>query len=539
MKSKTCLCNGTILRKDLTRFAPLMLGTGLLLWFVGWSVSMTYDLAYQEIGAEIPMEPVSVFLLFTSLMGLVSALCLFGYLMKKRECDAMHALPLRRETLFFTHCIAALIQFVIPFAILYAFMPGNRGWAFQMGFTLCAWLFYFGLAVFSLMLAGRKLGGLMIFWLLSDLLSNLYTMVDCLYIPQLPGLYLDEELALTLTPSGHMISLDFVEGSFGELLLPMGLYALGGVALLFAALKFYQKRKLERAEDFLAERWLEPVFAWGLGITGACFLVSIFGVMGLNTWVSLILGLAIGYFAARMLFARSVKVFQKKGLLGFAALVAVIAGSVFLVSLDPLGVVRKVPAMEQIESITLSDALAFNYSYSTGSCELTDPEEIEAIRTIHQEIVSQEEIPMPDVLDEDFYLRNDQFYLLYQLKDGSALNRIYWIEDEEHLAQFEYIFSQPEHLVGTDSLEVLLVNVSELEAYGTGGGMIHTRRGFLEVFLKDCEAGNMYCTDYEDNSAWTVSMYICVGPNGERQYVSIDVPKDAENTVAWLEDYFH
>lgn len=535
MKSRTCLCNGTILRKDLTRFAPLMLGTGLLLWFVGWSVSMTYDLAYQEIGAEIPMEPVSVFLLFTSLMGLVSALCLFGYLTKKKECDAMHALPARRETLFFTHCIAALIQFVIPFAILYAFMPGNRGWAFQMGFTLCAWLFYFGLAVFSLMLAGRKLGGLMIFWLLSDLLSNLYTMVDCLYIPQLPGLYLDEELVLTLTPSGHMVSLDFVEGSFGELLLPMGLYALGGVALLFAALKFYQKRRLERAEDFLAERWLEPVFAWGLGITGACFLVSVFSVMGMSMWIGLILGLAIGYFAARMLFARSVKVFGKKSLLGFAALVAVMAGSVFLVSMDPFGAVKRVPAMEQIESVSVMDG-AYHFNQE-GGINTTDPEHIARIRAIHAELVEQEELQQPASI-EDLYNFWEYYYLTYTLKDGSELKRSYRISDEAHFDQIDYLMSQPEYLVGTTSLEDLMNTASELEAYGTGGGMIHTRRNFFQVFLADCEAGNMYRSNYEEHSAWSVVMTIATADGGIR-YVQIDVPKDAENTVAWLEDYFH
>lgn len=539
MKSKICLCNGAVLRKDLTRFAPLMLGTGLFLAMVGWSVSMTYDLAYEEFGTtNFGIEPVQIFLLFTQMLGLISALCLFGYLTKKKECDAMHALPVRRETFFLTHCLAALIQFVIPFGILYGFMPGDRGWGFQMLFTFCGWLFAFGLAVFSMMLAGRKLGGMMIFYLLSNLASSVYSMIDCLYIPQLPGLYLDGDLVLTLTPTTHMATLDFAEFPFSSLILPMGLYGLGGVVLLAIALVIYRRRKLERAGDFLAERWLEPVFAWGLGISAACFFVSIGYMMESSVWVPLLLGLAVGYFAARMLFARSIKVFGKQSLIGFAALVAVMAASVTAVGMDPMGVVRKVPQTEQIESVALMDSMAYNYGDAVGTCDTTDPEHIETIRRIHQEIVTAEEISMPSVLDDTFYLDKDQFYLTYRLTDGSELKRCYWIEDGSHLEQIEYLMSQPEHLLGTGDIEVLLSVTSELEAYGLGSGMIHTRRNFFQVFLKDCEAGNMYRASYEDNSAWSVNMFIATADGG-RRYVSIDIPNDAVDTIAWLEDYFH
>lgn len=540
MKSKICLCNGAVLRKDLTRFLPLMLGTGLFLAMVGWSVSMSYDLVYEELGTtNFGIEPVQIFLLFTQMLGLISALCLFGYLTKKRECDAMHALPVRRETFFLTHCLAALIQFVIPFGILYGFMPGERGWGFQMLFTLCGWLFAFGLAVFSMMLAGRRLGGMMIFYLIGNLASSVYSMIDCLYLPQLPGLYLDSEILLTLTPTTYMATLDFAEFPFSALILPMGLYALGGIVLLAVALVLYRRRKLERAGDFLAERWLEPVFAWGLGIWAACIFVSLGYTMGATVWLPLILGLAIGYFAARMLFARSIKVFGKQSLIGFAALVAVMAASVAAVGMDPLGLVQKVPETAQIESVALMDSMAYNYGDSIGNCDTTDPEQIKTIRTIHQELVTGQEISMPSVLDDSFYLRNEQFYLIYRLTDGSEVKRAYWIEDEDHLRQIEYLMSQPEHLLGTDDIEVLLSNVSELEAYGLGSGMIHTRRNFFQVFLADCEAGNMYRADYEEQSAWSINMYIATGPNGERRYVGINIPKDAVDTIAWLEDYFH
>ena len=43
MKSRLCLCNGTILKKDLIRFAPLMLLAGLVLWAMGLLLSEFYQ----------------------------------------------------------------------------------------------------------------------------------------------------------------------------------------------------------------------------------------------------------------------------------------------------------------------------------------------------------------------------------------------------------------------------------------------------------------------------------------------------------------
>jgi len=536
MKSKRCWFNGAILWKDLTRFMPLMLGTGLIAAMVGWSTYTAYDLAYEEMGfAELRIEPVQVFLGLTSFLALASALCLFGYLTKKRECDAMHALPVRREAFFFTHLLAAFLQFAVPFAILYAFLPGLRGWGFQMLFTACGWLFYFGLAVFAMMLSGRRLGGLILFWLLGDLASGLATMVECLYLPQLPGLYLDPGTSMLLSPMTHMGTLDFSEGSFGGLMVPMSAYAAGGIGLLALSFILYRHRRLERAGDLLAARWLEPVFAWYLGISFACTLVSLGYVLEASVWIPLILGLAIGYFAARMLFARSVKVFSRGSLASFGVLAAVMAASMLVVSLDPMGLVQKVPAMDRIESISITDS---NYLYNYGNgLTTTDPEHMEQLQAIHREIVTAGALA-PVGLMEEVYFDDDAFFLTYTLKNGSTLRRCYRIEKEDQLDRIEYLISQPEYLLGTTSIEDLMDSVSDLQAHGTGGGMIHTRRSFFQVFLADCEAGNMYRADYEEHSAWSVTMYIA-SDDGSRRYVSIDIPKDAEATIAWLEECFH
>ena len=215
---------------------------------------------------------------------------LFGYLAKKKECDYIHALPLRRETLFFTKILGGFLQFVVPFGIFYAFFPGDRGWGFQMLVTFCGWLFLFGVTAFVMMLSGRKLAAVILVSLLLDLPACVYEVIESLYVPMLPGVYLGKGPE-GLSPISYMMNLNFEEGTAGEILVPMGICALVGVAFLGAALVAYRKRRLERAGDFLAVRWLEPVLAWGLGIYGALITSSIAYMLEAPIWIPLVLGL--------------------------------------------------------------------------------------------------------------------------------------------------------------------------------------------------------------------------------------------------------
>lgn len=532
MKSRISLCNGTILKKDLTRFAPLMLLTGLILWAMG-SVMKP---AFQSLEAYEKPETVTITIYPVLLLGLVSAITLFTYLTKKRECDAIHALPVRRETLLMTKILAAFLQFAVPFGIFYIFFPGNRGWGFQMLVSLCTWLFFFGAAVFSMMLVGRRLAGYIVFTLLIDLLSTIYLIVDSLYIPLLPGVFLDGDL-MELSPTTFLMTLDFQNGSFSEVLLPMLGFGLLGLAFLALSWITYRRRRLERAGDFLAVKWLEPVLAWMLGITVSIVTIGIAQLVDGSIWLGLAIGLTIGYFAARMFFARTIKVFGKRSLVGWAALVAVMAASLYLTSLDPLGIVERVPETAEIESVTLYDnAYAYydEYSYALEGDGYTtaDPAEIGQLRTMHRNLIALGEQEVD--LDQQY---NNRFYLVYNLKNGTHVRRTYYILGGEELKQAKYFMSQPENLLGTADLEALLGSIGELHAYGVNGGIIHTERAFLEVFLEECEAGWMYTPDPEGISSWTIDLQTR-NENGQWIYRTINVPLTAQKTIAWLEDYF-
>ena len=114
MKSRTSLFNATVLKKDITRFCPL--------WII-FSV-MQVMTALGSIGADlfignnfiaynlaISTGTMAIQALF---YALVCALLLFGDLFKGRLCNALHALPVRRESWFATHALAGLLFFLVP-----------------------------------------------------------------------------------------------------------------------------------------------------------------------------------------------------------------------------------------------------------------------------------------------------------------------------------------------------------------------------------------------------------------------------------------
>lgn len=526
MKSKICLCNGTILRKDMTRFAPLVLVMVLALWGMGSLLASMKD--YLEPG-DIP-EPVTLALFPAGALALLSAISLFGYLTGKKECDYIHALPVRRETLFFTKILGGFLQFVVPVSIFYAIFPGDRGWGFQMLVTCCLWLFLFGVTVFAMMLSGRKLAGFILVSLMLDLVVGIYEVIESLYVPLLPGVYLGNA-PTGLSPISHLTTLIFEEDP--RILATMSVYALVGAIFLAAALVAYRKRRLERAGDFLAVRWLEPVLAWGLGIYGAQVTSTIANMLEASIWIPLVLGLAIGYFAARMLFARSVKVFSLRNLAGFAVLGAVMGVSLFLTALDPLHIVERVPAAEKIESVSIYDGEYLLYAeygdvYQVLGCTATDPAEIEEIRQMHQNLVKTN---IQEVEGVQSY--HNRYYLVYDLKNGTQVCRTYYILDGQDLKTLKYYMSQPESLVGTADIEELLDSLEELRANGINGGTIHTQRAFLEVFLSECEAGWMYTPDPNGQSPWDIQLY-----TEDLGYVVVDIPLTAQKTIAWLENYF-
>ena len=97
MQLKTSFFNPTVYKKNLTRFAPvwllytLCLVLGLFLMYSNGGTSKNYWFASHMVDMILVMGVVNL------CYAMLTSQLLFGDLFNSRMCNALHAMPLRRE----------------------------------------------------------------------------------------------------------------------------------------------------------------------------------------------------------------------------------------------------------------------------------------------------------------------------------------------------------------------------------------------------------------------------------------------------------
>ena len=114
MKSRTSFFNGTILRKDITRYAPVWGLYAIGMFLILFLPNMNWG---PDDAAEALLESLSGMTVANTILGGICALTLFSDLFKTRLCYATHALPLRREGWFLTHYTAGIASMTILKAV--------------------------------------------------------------------------------------------------------------------------------------------------------------------------------------------------------------------------------------------------------------------------------------------------------------------------------------------------------------------------------------------------------------------------------------
>lgn len=511
MKSRTLSSDLTILRKDLTRFAPIWLG--LSVWLTLWGIDMASAEAYYQ----NVYEPTAV------LIAPVTALALFGYLTKPNECVMVHSLPIRRERLFWIHVLAGIVMFLVPTAIFCAATDGlsRQSFGIRLGWTTLEFVFLFSIAILCMMLTGTKLGAALLYFFLQCVSVLVWVIINSLYLPRLPGVHLNSDLAYfspSLVVNSHADFLSQRPMEAEDWRFVAAILAITA-ALLLLSLALYRRRKLEHAGDLLAFQWLNPFFACCSGVTGAAATV-IFGLD--HSWPVLLLGISIGYLAYWMLSRKSARVFTPKILAGLACLAAVLLGSLYVTELDPLGRVRYIPAPEKVASVKLSDS-----DYALEGYTSTDPDEIEALSELHAGITDWFLANGGNDLD---YRDGYGIHVRYTLKNGRTILRRYVLNDKALLQEAAWYLSQPETLFR--SAEPVFGSIA-VHSFFEKLGYVHEGKAELEqILLEECSQGKMFAFGHEIGSGWSLEAQ--VGTN--RYYVPI--PDTAVNTIAWLESHY-
>ena len=579
MKSRASYFNATIFKKNLTRFAPCwglytvgaLMGLILLIDDGGnWMVD-------NLVGV------ITILSIITPVYAMICAQLLFGDLYNTRMCNALHALPMRRETWFTTNVLSGFAFHLIPTAtlallsapILAFYCPENSVLAapiFLLGTNL-QFACFFGLSVFCAFCVGNRFAQALLYGILNFGAIILSWLIDTIFVPMYYGIQINTEPFQLFSPIVHMANSPFayVRRIYGDKTLGINnelaavtyhpdegtvyyfIVAAIGIALLFAAMQLYRRRKMECAGDFLAIKHLEPVFLVVYSvILGAVFHFCVNEIVGMETFLFLFIGLAVGWFTGKMLLERSPRVFRKQNLLRCGILLGVCGLTIVAALLDPFGIEDWVPDADKVESVTIADG---SYRYPQNEVTLENSEDISQIIAIHEAALEEhhqgyphgytfetayKELIVPDSdyipLDMEHY---SYFTISYKLTSGRTVKRYYqiWMGDEQG-QYLKSVFSTPEALFGYgEDLSRFLSENTRLSVRDTWEGNEHVFRsqgdmiGLYQAILADCRAGTMAQSwtfhHQDDNLYW---IYFEDGSE-------ISVYSNCAYTLTWLRSY--
>ena len=395
MRSKTSYFNRTLFLKNLTRFWPLWGGAtfiGILL-----PLAMLTRLLRQDshLGVETALDMTEVYystlcaaVPFVCLLyGALCALAVWSYLYSARSVGLMHTLPVRREGLFVTNFLSGLTMLLIPFAVtgaLCVLISAAFGLFEPVGLlvtilgVLGESFFYFSSATLAAFITGNVFAMPALYLLLHFLEAVLDLLLSSFAAGFIFGLSSQYTGVLEfLSPTVYLVrnvmpSLEYREvtnyagehirnelvSARVENVWIIAVYALAGVVLLAFAFTLYRRRQSERAGEVVAVGWMRPFFRFGLAglaaLLGGQLIYSLFWDDGyckaVPMAVCMLVAGTIGYYAASMLLARTLRVFQKswKGLALVAAGIVIVCGCL---RLDVFRVADRVPEISQVRAV--------------------------------------------------------------------------------------------------------------------------------------------------------------------------------------------
>lgn len=456
-------------------------GEGLARTYAGFGMTgWAGDYAMQAVcGLNGPFFLTAVGL--SAVYGVLCAMAVWSYLYNPRAANMTHALPVRREGQFAAHFLSGTAFFVLPHTIIAALTlvaglaTGSRGDLLHilgaMGILTLLCLFFFSLATLCAFVTGHLLA-LPVFYVIFNFLAyGLAGLLDWVakhflfgFVTALrgseavqwltPAVYLSRSLrwfydytlenvthsntTLGGIPQPENGSAAYTVTTRVEGLHIVLIYAAVGLILAGLALLLYRRRHLETAGDVVAVPWLRPVFQYGVALcaalAGAYILADLLGRADRTVLtVLLVLWGVTGYFAARMLLQKSLRVFKT----GWKGALAVAAGIVVLclgLSADVLGAERAIPDADQVASVRVlgpNSVPGDTANYPTLTVE--DPALIEKLLSVHQTVIDHRKELKANLdayrsdrvesLPEGVHFRD--LKVEYALKDGSFMSRSY------------------------------------------------------------------------------------------------------------------
>ena len=609
MQSKTSFFNMTLFRKNLTRFWPLWGGASflgslfplaLLLQLMRGRVDLIEPLSVTEMYYSVLCYGVPILSL---LYAILCAMLVWSYLYNSRSVGLMHTLPITRRGVFVTNFLSGMAMMLIPYAIvgtLCVLISLAYGVLEPVGLLVTVLgvlgesFFYFASATLVAFMVGNVFALPAVYfllhflaplldWLLCLFAGNFIFGLDSYYSGVVeflsPTVYLMERVNVNCTYEEVQVvtELTHTDGYITRLTAVtlenawlIGVYALVGVVFLALAYVLYARRRSESAGDVVAVGWMKPVFRFGLAalaaLLGGQALYALFWDSfqsgsyydALPMAVCMLVAGAIGYYAASMLLAKSLRVFRKS----WKGLVLVAAGCVALccvLRFDLLGVSRRVPEASQVEKL---EFYAADNTYRLYPGE--DDDLLEQVRSLHKAIVADQDyvrtyedsdrryLAVSDDTMTETYIR-----FIYTLNNGLQVERRYSIPLTKYRIKQEGTYDNLlDTLVNSETMKARRLHAGDDRYTIISGDLYLESSGdyfdlssreaaaVLDAVAKDAAGGTWGDYDWFDqngNNAYALNLELSFtypGDYGGTSYdwINITVRPGMDNTVACLKD---
>ncbi len=511
MKLRTSFFKPVTLKKDIFRFAPVwaLYLIGLMMFLL--ETGSHYD--YDNYANVVLPDLITAFGVVNLCYAALCANLLFGDLYNTKLCYSLHAMPYRRESWLLTHLASGLLFSLVPNAVatLYLMLRLDAYWFLGLYWYLAVTLqfvFFYGIATVSAMLTGNRLAMLLVYAGFNFVAMLLYATVYIIYIPMFVGVAANITDFSRFSPVVQLFQHDFftftrIENNASDLYHSSKYFyrfdgladgwgysaILGGVGLAAMAISLwlYRIRHLESAGDFVAFPRIKPVACVIITLCVALCFALVGEAMGSGYILWLIVGMIVGYFGAMMLLERRIKVFRKKTLLGFIALVVAVVISLCAVGFDWFGIESWTPKADRVASVIVTNRGSYDYNYEYGGglrVTLEDPADIAKIIDAHQDILGR--------MDEmEGNGGKHRVTLVYKMKSGRTVVRSYYApaSGENYEIIRQYLYSTQSVLGFTDVKEAAKTMTFMYSDKGKVPPSLYET--VLEALLSDCANGQV------------------------------------------------
>lgn len=608
MKQKTSFFNWGISRSYLKRCWPLWAVYFVVLLLCLPAAIPDYlsrNSAYDSInlvaginGMIISVAHASFVISFVT--AILAAMVVYSYMYNNRACGMMNALPIRREaafvTAYLTGLVPLLIADVLTVLITYAVYAhyGVIHFKYLMLFLTYAVMgniAFFGFASFCAVLTGNIAVLPAVYVVLNFVVyvanSAFHTLRGFLTYGYVwaPGKILWLSPIVALSDSRYVdyedimvTGADGLRYSTGEFTVHgtglVAAYCAAGLILAALALLIYRKRDMERAGDVVAIPVLKPVFKYcmsvGCGVVCAIAFYdglfrSSFGSTGKTAvimTVLMVVGAAVGYFAAEMLMQKTLDVFRH-GWRGYLITACALVAFTVCIELDVTGYETAQPKLDEIENVYI------NSGYGDATM-LESRDEIAAVLDYHREVIDGKHI-------NENADKGRWFSVQYTLKNGKTFERNYEIsydydqrfDPQSNVRQLEAVLNSDEAILSrlkpVENIDFDWITSSSIEGSYMQEYKNDTRVDRQNIYLNltprqaeeiyNCiladvgtsSIGRVYTMqdrDYFDRMS-NLSFYFGISvqtadavneKSWDYYYVDVQIPLDAENTLGWIRE---